>query len=61
MAKIPLTRLNNAPEEYKANDFNQLIEDLLDIIKLLNSTYPKDIQDLEDRKTWFLMRWVVIM
>ena len=28
MAKIPLTRLNNAPEEYNNNDFNQLIEDL---------------------------------
>jgi hypothetical protein len=56
MAKIPLTRLNNAPIEYNNNDFNQLIEDLLDIIKILNSTYPKDIQDLEDRKTWFFMR-----
>ena len=52
MAKIPLTRLNNAPEEYKSVDFNQLIEDLLDIIKLLNSTYPKDINDELDRKTW---------
>jgi hypothetical protein len=56
MAKIPLTRLNNAPIEYNNNDFNQLIEDLLDIIKILNSTYTKDIQDLEDRKTWFFMR-----
>jgi len=56
MAKIPLTRLHNAPAEYKSVDFNQLIEDLLDIIKILNSTYPKDIQDLEDRKTWFFMR-----
>jgi hypothetical protein len=56
MAKIPLTRLNNAPEEYKSVDFNQLIEDLLDIIKLLNSTYPKDINDELDRKTWFFMR-----
>ena len=54
MAKIPLTRLNNAPEEYNNNDFNQLIEDLLDIIKLLNSTYPKDINDELDRKTWYM-------
>ena len=54
MAKIPLTRLNNAPEEYKSLDFNQLIEDLLDIIKLLNSTYPKDINDELDRKTWYM-------
>jgi hypothetical protein len=56
MAKIPLTRLNNAPEEYKSVDFNQLIEDLLDIIKILNSTYSKDINDELDRKTWFFMR-----
>ena len=57
MAKIPLTRLNNAPEEYNNNDFNQLIEDLLDIIKLLNSTYPKDINDELDRKTWFMNQY----
>jgi hypothetical protein len=57
MAKIPLTRLNNAPEEYEATDFNQLIEDLLDIIKLLNSTYPKDINDELDRKTWYMNQY----
>lgn len=57
MAKIPLTRLNNAPEEYEATDFNQLIEDLLDIIKLLNSTYPKDINDEIDRKTWYMNQY----
>jgi len=26
------------------------------MIKLLNTTYPKDIVDEEDRKAWFLMR-----
>lgn len=57
MAKIPLTRLNNAPEEYKSTDFNQLIEDLLDIIKILNSTYPKDINDEIDRKTWYMNQY----
>jgi hypothetical protein len=57
MGKIPLTRLNNAPEEYKSVDFNQLIEDLLDIIKLLNSTYPKDINDELDRKTWYMNQY----
>jgi hypothetical protein len=57
MAKIPLTRLNNAPEEYEATDFNQLIEDLLDIIKILNSTYPKDINDEIDRKTWYMNQY----
>ena len=57
MAKIPLTRLNNAPEEYNNEDFNQLIEDLLDIIKILNSTYPKDINDELDRKTWYMNQY----
>ena len=56
MAKIPISRLNSAPEKYSANEFNQLIEDLQDMVKILNSTYPKDIQDFEDRKTWFFLR-----
>lgn len=56
MAKIPISRLNTAPEEYEKTDFDQLIEDLQDMVKILNSTYPKDVQDDEDRKAWFLMR-----
>jgi len=56
MAKIPTTRLNSSPEEYNQTDFDQLIADIQEIIKLLNSTYPKDIQDDEDRKSWFMMR-----
>ena len=56
MAKIPTSRLNTAPEEYKKIDFDQLVEDLQDVVKLLNTTYPKDIIDEEDRKQWFLMR-----
>ena len=42
MAKIPTTRLNSAPVVYEQNEFNQLIVDLQDIIKILNTTYPKD-------------------
>ena len=56
MAKVPISRLNTAPKDYTEDDFNQLIEDLQDMIKILNSTYPKDIVDEEDKKTWFLMR-----
>ena len=56
MAKIPTSRLNTAPEDYEKIDFDQLIEDLQDMIKILNSTYPKDIVDEEDKKTWFMMR-----
>ena len=54
MAKIPTTRLNSAPREYIADDFNQLIEDLQDMIKSLNSTYPKEQNDERDRQVWFL-------
>ena len=54
MAKIPISRLNSAPEEYQANEFNQLIEDLQDIVKILNSTYPKDQNDERERQVWFL-------
>jgi hypothetical protein len=56
MAKIPTTRLNTAPEEYKKNDFDQLIEDLQTVIKILNSTYTKDVQDEEERVNWFFQR-----
>ena len=56
MAKVPISRLNTAPEDYKKFDFDQLIEDLQDMVKILNSTYPKDINDEEGRKNWFFMR-----
>tara|TARA_R100001510_G_C7487682_1_gene96888 strand:- start:305 stop:475 length:171 start_codon:yes stop_codon:yes gene_type:complete len=54
MAKIPTTRLNSAPKEYNEIDFDQLIEDLQDIVKILNTTYPTDINNDQDRKEWFL-------
>jgi hypothetical protein len=53
MAKVPISRLNTAPKDYNEIDFNQLIEDLQDMIQILNSTYPKDIIDEEDRKRYF--------
>jgi len=56
MAKIPTTRLNTAPEEYQKTDFDQLIEDLQDLIKVLNSTYGQDVKDEEDRRVWYFMR-----
>ena len=54
MAKIPTPRLNSAPREYNEVDFDQLIEDLQDMIKVLNSTYPTDISNEQDRKEFFL-------
>ena len=54
MAKIPTCRLNSAPKEYSDVDFDQLIEDLQDMIKILNSTYPTDINNENERKEWFL-------
>ena len=59
MAKIPFTRLNTAPKEYNETDFDQLIEDLQETIKILNSTYPKDIQDEQDRKEFF--KWLIFI
>ena len=56
MAKIPTTRLSNAPEEYEPTPFDLLIEDLNQIVKFLNSTYPKDQEDEDARKNWFFMR-----
>jgi len=56
MAKIPTTRLNNAPKEYEPISFDLLIEDLNQIVKFLNSTYLKDQEDEEARKNWFFMR-----
>lgn len=56
MAKIPISRLNTAPDKYEKIDFDQLIEDLQDMVKILNSTYFKDVQDEEDRKGWFFLR-----
>ena len=54
MAKIPTSRLNSAPKEYNEIDFDQPIEDLQDMIKILNSTYPTDITNEQDRKEFFL-------
>ena len=54
MAKIPTTRLNSAPKEYREVDFDLLIQDLQDMVKVLNSTYPKDIENDTERKEWFL-------
>jgi len=54
MAKIPTSRLNSAPKEYNETDFDQLVEDLQEIIKILNSTYPTDISNEQDRKEFFL-------
>lgn len=56
MAKIPTTRLNNAPAEYDSVSFDLLIEDLNQIVQYLNSTYPKDQEDEEARKIWFFTK-----
>ena len=34
MAKVPIARLNTAPKIYEKTDFDQLIEDLQDMIKI---------------------------
>ena len=54
MAKIPTTRLNSAPKEYNETDFNQLIEDLAETVKVLNSTTLKIFKTIKIEKHGFL-------
>ena len=54
MAKVPSTRLQKAPEEYKRNIFDLLFDDLRRIINLLNSTYLTDIESKDMRRNWFI-------
>ena len=54
MAKIPTSRLNTAPENYNKIDFDQLIEDLQDIIKILNSTFQEELKQEVEAFNFFL-------
>ena len=45
MAKITITRLPNATPEYDANQFDQMISLLDQIILLLNTNYQQDIKE----------------
>ena len=53
MAKINITRLPNATEEYDASQFDQMIRLLDQIIFLLNTNYQQDIKEEQEQETFF--------
>ena len=54
MAKITITRLPNATAEYDANQFDQMISLLDQIIFLLNTNYQQDLKDQSESEDFFL-------
>jgi hypothetical protein len=53
MAKINITRLPNATPEYDANQFDQLISLLDQIVFLLNSNYQQDLREDAQSEAFF--------
>ena len=54
MAKINITRLPNATPEYDANQFDQMIQLLEQIVFLLNSNYQQDLKEDVQQEAFFL-------
>ena len=54
MAKINITRLPNATEEYDASQFDQMIRLLEQIVFLLNTNFQQDIREETESETFFL-------
>ncbi len=54
MAKITITRLPNATPKYDANQFNQMVSLLDQIIFLLNTNYQQDLKDESESEAFFL-------
>jgi hypothetical protein len=54
MAKINITRLPNATQEYDAGQFDQMIRLLEQIVFLLNTNFQQDLQEEQEQETFFL-------
>jgi|TARA_B100000424_G_scaffold224162_1_gene183936 hypothetical protein len=54
MAKINITRLPNATQEYDAGQFDQMIRLLEQIVFLLNTNFQQDIREESESETFFL-------
>ena len=54
MAKITITRLPNATPEYDANQFDQMVQLLDQIILLLNTNYQQDLKEQSQSEAFFL-------
>ena len=53
MAKINITRLPNATEEYDAAQFDQMVRLLEQIVFLLNTNFQQDIREETESETCF--------
>jgi len=54
MAKLTITRLPNATEEYSPNQFDQMVQLLDQIILLLNTNYQQDLKEQSQSEAFFL-------
>ena len=54
MAKITITRVPNATPEYNANQFEQMVQLLDQIILLLNTNYQQDLKEQSQSEAFFL-------
>ena len=54
MAKINITRLPNATEEYDAGQFDQMIKLLDQIIFLLNTNFQQDLKEESESEAFFI-------
>ena len=54
MAKITITRLPNATQEYSPNQFDQMVQLLDQIILLLNTNYQQDLKEESEAEAYFL-------
>ena len=53
MAKITITRIPNATQEYSAPQFDQMISLLDQIILLLNTNYQQDLKEESEVEAFF--------
>ncbi len=54
MAKINITRLPNATQEYDPGQFDQMIRLLEQIVFLLNTNFQQDLQEEQEQEIFFL-------
>jgi len=56
MSKIPQPRLANATPQYSAEQINQIIRTLEQIIQQLNSNFTQEVQDINEAEAWFFIK-----
>ena len=54
MAKINITSLPNATQEYDASQFDQMIRLLEQLVFLLNTNFQQDLREESESETFFL-------